>query len=100
MHGATADLSGRQNAQAALGEMSVEGEGLTAAVTLDQREGGGVDIAPELVAMLLEDCPGVVLEAVLDADQLDRLAGSEAPPPLDRLLPPDPHQQCRVGLGE
>src|SRR3954451_12947114 len=86
--------------EAALPEMPVESKGLAVALTLDQRKGGGVDVAPSIVVVALEDPPGVALDLLVGADQLDRAAGPDPPAPLDRLLAADPDQQRRVGLRE
>ena len=78
-------------------EVGVEGERLVAAVALDQREGGGVDVAPALVVVALEDLPGVVPRRPRrdGPARSRRWPGSAAPTRSPRRARPGPAAPCR-----
>ena len=86
--------------ETALHEVAIEGERLGDALALHEGERAGIDVAPRLIVVRLQDRPRLFLHDLLDADQLDRVAGSEAPAPLDRLGPADPDEQRGVRFGE
>ena len=67
--------------------MAIEGKRFGDAFALHQGERGRIYVAPLLVGVGFEDRPRVRLDGIVNADQLNRIAGMEVLAPLDRLFP-------------
>src|SRR5947199_6182597 len=80
--------------------MSIESERTAFPAALEQGKGGGIDVAPALVLVALEDLPGPFLRRSIEVNEVDRAAIPKAPPPLDRLAAAHPHHQGGIRLGE
>jgi len=80
--------------------VGIEGKCIALPAALEQGKGGGVDVAPVLVVVALEDLPGAIFGNTIDVDEVDRATGSKTTASLDGLVATDPHHQSGVGLGE